>query len=319
MKKVLFLLGVAVFLVTACIKSETLVKSDRDIISFKAMTGNLTKANPEHAGGALDGANYIMYVAASTAENPTLFNNKVFKYDGEASTWKAHNGTNWDPVLWPSNQSVDFLALAGPGGFQTTLSPAFNASPYVNSASVSSWDTYTNQLDVMYAVANNKNKSGGSVALAFQHSQALLSFKAKADAADKVKIVSITINGLEYQGTFTVDNTRSALSSGWSSLTGENKAVKGVNTTDFLPATEATKWTDNLLVPEQLSKSMTIVYTIAGITGNITYELNVPRTLWRMGHKYTYVLDFNTAASEITFTAVVEEWTPESDIDQPIS
>lgn len=297
MKKVLFLLGVAVFLITACIKSETVVKDSPKEIGFKAMTQIPTKADPEHKTTYLDHS-YDIYVGASTTDNPTFLSGQTFSYNTDC--WKASSS-----VIWPRNQLVDFLALAGETGFQSTLSPAFYSSPSAKSVTISDWDTYTYQLDVMYAVANGRSQSVGPVSLSFQHALALLSFTVQADVADKVKIERITINNLEYQGTLEVDNTNSEVVATWTAMSGTDMNVKGVKTSDFV-GTSSTQWADNLLIPEQISKSMTIVYTLGG--SSITYKLNIPRTLWKMGHKYVYDLNFNTSGSEITFTATVEGW-----------
>ena len=46
----------------------------------------------------------------------------------------------------------------------------------------------------------------------------------------------------------------------------------------------------------------------------VDYELNIPRTPWEMGKKYTFNLEFS--AAEITFTTSVDDWTEVVDNEQ---
>jgi hypothetical protein len=319
MKKTLFLLGAAVFLLMACNKSETVVNEAQREISFKAVTNTPTKADPEHPGGTLN-ASYVMYVAASTESQKKYIQSQLFKYDSgaEALKWRAWSTTADDfaAVYWPSGtQEVDFLAIAGPSGmpvptFNTTSNERATKDVTVGSAS---YDTYTNQNDIMYAVRNSVSNNTSPVTLNFQHAHALLEFKAKKETAENVTIHGITINGMQYLGSFNVDNAKTTLIPAWNlDATTANKAVYKVDdstTNDLnfaITSSEATKCAMHLLVPEQSSKSMTITYDIGSTTG-VTYELSIPRQMWKMGYIYTYVLDFN-ATGEITFTATVANW-----------
>ena len=307
MKKTLVLLGAAVFLLMACNKSETVVNEAQREISFKAMTGNITKANPEHTGTTLSTTDYVMRVGASIASNPTYITDQLFSY--VTDKWKASKtlGEAADnDIYWPfGDQKVDFLAIAGKDGAIPTHT--FNASNSANDVTFADWNTYTNQCDIMYAAANGQSKgANGEVALGFKHALALICFTAKAYAASAVKINSITINGLVYQGTLKVDNTNSVLTTVWSNMSaGANQTVKSVPS-DYL-GTSAAAWGDHLLVPEQGSKGITINYTV-GTNSPANYELSIPRIAWEKGHKYTYALEFKSPQS-IVVTPTVTDWT----------
>ena len=74
----------------------------------------------------------------------------------------------------------------------------------------------------------------------------------------------------------------------------------------------ATQITTNLLIPEQSSKQIVINYSMGGKT--FDYELNIPRTNWEMGKKYTFNLEFS--AAEITLEPTVTAWAEIVDNEQ---
>ena len=277
-----------------------------------------TKADPELNGTVLGTSNtYVVYVSASGAQNPLYMSDQLFSYISTATpaTWEASSAIGTaEPVYWPAPETLDFLGLACKPEARTDLGAAiaWNTTTAANGFTITDWDVYENQYDIMYGAANNKRQTdnAGIVDMEFRHSCALICFTAKSSVAGVVTIHAITLNGLGYKGTFTVDNTRTELVGSFGTLTTGDKVVYGLDGTNadynFDVPTTATKFTQNLLVPQQASKSITLSYTTPGVPVPLDLQLRVPRTNWRAGYKYTYALEFTP--TEILITEEVEDW-----------
>lgn len=208
---------------------------------------------------------------------------------------------------------MDFLAYALP-----TAKHGNPAATYANQtedvASIvafNDWNTYDNQVDLLYAVNNGATSSTSGAAdyvkLSFKHAQALLVFQAKVNIADAITINSITINGLKVKGTFTVDNSRNDLVASWSKLETVDAMNKIAidNPGEVLTSTkDFAQIGSTLLVPQQPRLNFTVTYTMGGKTMNYTY--NEARGTWEMGKKYIYKLDMTL--SEIILTEEVADF-----------
>lgn len=321
MKKTLFfiLASAALMALGACAKTETIHDETAVEIGFKAAA---TKADPELVGASLGTVNYyVIYAAASADGSPkyfdpaaTSYGGQLFAYFDDGAKWYPASGTGpytKQHIYWPfGGVKVDFLAYALTPAAKEALSPTFHADTHAREFTVADWDTFANQFDVMYAVANGcVPGTDGNVALAFKHAQALLAFTAKKSATTTVDLTinKITVKDLEYAGTLKVDNYRANLEAGWTiSAHGDKDLSAAVGISDF-PYTlnnTATQITTNLLIPEQSAKQIVINYSMGGKT--FDYELNIPRTRWEMGKKYTFNLEFS--AAEIAFEPTLNVW-----------
>jgi hypothetical protein len=318
----LLVIGAAVMLAAvSCAKIETIRDEAPVEMSFKAVTNLPTKADPELTGASLGTDNdYVIYAAASADGSPKYFDPAATSYGGQLFAYFT-DGAKWFPasgspytkqhIYWPfGGVKVDFLAYALTPDAKTALSPIFHAETHAREFTVADWDTFANQYDVLYAVANGcVPGADGNVALAFKHAQALLAFTAKKSATTTVDLTinKITIKDLEYAGTLKVDNYRANLEAGWTISAHGDKdlsAAEGISDFPYTLNSTATQVTTNLLVPEQSAKQIVINYSMGGKT--FDYELNIPRTPWEMGKKYTFNLEFS--AAEITFEPTVNVW-----------
>lgn len=318
----LLVIGAAVMLAAvSCAKIETIRDEAPVEMSFKAVTNLPTKADPELTGASLGTDNdYVIYAAASADGSPKYFDPAATSYGGQLFAYFT-DGAKWFPasgspytkqhIYWPfGGVKVDFLAYALTPDAKTALSPTFHAETHAREFTVADWDTFANQYDVLYAVANGcVPGTDGNVALAFKHAQALLAFTAKKSATTTVDLTinKITIKDLEYAGTLKVDNYRANLEAGWTISAHGDKdlsAAEGISDFPYTLNSTATQVTTNLLVPEQSAKQIVINYSMGGKT--FDYELNIPRTPWEMGKKYTFNLEFS--AAEITFEPTVNVW-----------
>ena len=313
------LAGAAVMLAAvSCAKTETIQDETPAEIGFKAVA---TKADPELTGASLGTDNdYVIYAAASADGSPKYFDPAATSYGGQLFAYFT-DGAKWFPasgspytkqhIYWPfGGVKVDFLAYALTPDAKTALSPTFHAETHAREFTVADWDTFANQYDVLYAVANGcVPGADGNVALAFKHAQALLAFTAKKSATTTVDLTinKITIKDLEYAGTLKVDNYRANLKAGWTISAHGDKdlsAAEGISDFPYTLNSTATQITTNLLIPEQSAKQIVINYSMGGKT--FDYELNIPRNPWVMGKKYTFNLEFS--AAEITLEPTVNVW-----------
>ena len=308
--------------VVSCLKTETVQDETPIEIGFKAVANVPTKADPELCGTSLGTDNdYVIYVAASADGSPKYFDPSATSYGGQLFAYFT-DGAKWFPasgygpytkqhIYWPFGPvKVDFLAYTLTPAAKDALAPTFHNETHAREFTISDWDTFANQFDVMFAVANGcVPGSDGNVALAFRHAQALLAFTAKKSATTTVDLTinKVTVKDLEYAGTLKVDNYRANLKAAWTITAHGDKdlsSAEGIADFPYTLNSTATQITTNLLIPEQSSKQIVINYTMGGKT--FDYELNIPRTRWEMGKKYTFNLEFS--AAEVTLTASVDEW-----------
>jgi hypothetical protein len=325
----LILLAAATLLLSAvaCSKTDVVTEETRSEIGFKAVTNLATKADPELVGASLGVDNdYVIYAAASADGSPkyfdpaaTSYGGQLFAYFTDGAKWFPASGTSTyekTPIYWPfGGLKVDFLAYALTPEAKLALSPTFHSDTHAREFTIDAWNTFDDQFDVMYAVANGcVPGASGEVNLTFKHAQALLAFTAKKSATTEVDLTinKITIKGLEYEGNLKVDNYRAQLKVGWTITADADKDLPEAVAFPYTLTNSAVKITDNLLIPEQDAKEIVINYSMGGKT--FDYSLNIPRVLWEMGKKYTFNLEFS--AAEITLNATVSDWTEVVDNEQ---
>lgn len=222
MKKTYLMAAAALMTLAACNKSETVITEapGSNELGFKVMSQNVTKAG-EITGISLPNT-YGIYAAATqksaagVTENASyfadpyeqLFGTNETDPDGtntaaavaDARLWHAGSYSSTftpSPIFWPMGKvKMDFLAYAIPMASHqdTGLSTGVWSATWDNhTTDVASQftfndvDTYANQVDVMYASANDQTNAanGGSAhstAMSFKHAQALLIFNVKVNA-----------------------------------------------------------------------------------------------------------------------------------------
>lgn len=280
MKKTFIFLTAALFAMVACnqtVDVETPEVQSANELSFKAVSANATKAG--ELNGTVMPETYGIYVAASqkssvgAMENPNFFTGteQLFKTADSPSVagslWKAHNGTAFAPLYWPiGGVRMDFLAYALPVADHNDMAAsaaaatdwtAFFNDNLTNAAKTLSFngvDTYKNQVDVLYAAANDCTTAANAAApdyvkMSFEHAQALLIFNVKVNTdavitiddiafytderVDDMRADQVAVAGgaasalaalaasdvtLKTIGTFTVDNSHIDLGAAWSAL-----------------------------------------------------------------------------------------------------
>lgn len=329
-------------LVCAC--ARTLTVTDTPELSLRAAASASVKADPELVGASLGVDNtYVILASASAAEEPEFMREQLFTYYSETAKWQASVASGpglggsytHDPKFWPlGGVKVDFLALA----LKPAAYDALNATPGSISfyrpsdggaaagVSVVDWDTYADQYDVMYAVNNAQSSSsnpGGTVPLEFRHTMAVVGFTAKsASDAGVFTLKGLSLKDLQFKGSLVIDNMTTELGVNWIVPSGNaNQCDKEVPLTmaEFsVPGSGATglaiKCTDHLLVIPQPSRTVTLTYHVKNSIPDLTYELPLPRTVWKAGHRYIYGLVFTPTEIRVSGVTVTDwDGTPVDD------
>ena len=330
---------IALLLLLACSCAKTITQEDPRELTFRPVASTPTKADPELNGASLGTDNsYVILASASASGQPEYMNGQWFTYEGTAAKWRATTTTditdsgtyNYDyPVFWPlSGTTVDFLALALKPSAYTALttdpgSIVFNDGSHGGSAggvTITEWNTYADQYDVMYAVNNGQSvgsSSAGSVPLSFQHALAVVGFTAKNASGDAgvFTLKGMTFHDLQFKGTLSVDNTSTMFTPSWTvpndaahrgdiaiPMTSSAFSVPGAGATG-----DAVKCSDHLLVIPQTSRGVVLTYKVSNsLIETMTCTLPLPRIVWKAGHRYIYNLSFSP--TEITADLTVTDW-----------
>lgn len=322
MKKSL-ILGVAVLALAACAKTQVISTESPTPITFKAVASNAVKADAQLEGDVL-GTDYSMYVSATQFKANGAIETAAYFKDAEFTTTDApitvSSEYHANPQLyWPiGNAVLDFVAYAMP-----TAKHGNPAADYSNEGSdvasmvtFDNWNTYDNQVDLLYAVKNGAttatNAGAQSVNFEFKHAQALLVFQAQVNTPGVITINSITMPNLKVNGKFVIDNTKNVLNAHWEDLAPiANKDVVAPgadpaadNLGEALTAAAYAQVGSSLLIPQQPRINFTINYNIGA--NQMEYTVNLPRGNWEMGKKYIYQL--NITLNEIIATQVVSNY-----------
>lgn len=331
-------------LALACACARTITVTEAPELSLNAAASASVKADPELVGASLGVDNtYVILASASAAEEPEFMREQLFTYFSETAKWQASAASGpglggsytHDPKFWPlGGVKVDFLALA----LKPAAYDALNADPgsisfyrpsdggVAAGVSVVEWDTYADQYDVMYAVNNtqsSRSNPGGTVPLEFQHSMAVVGFTAKsASDAGVFTLKDLTLEELQFKGSLVIDNTTTELDVNWIVPQGDanqcDKTVPLIVSEFSVPESSATaaaaKCTDHLLVIPQPSRTVKLTYHVKNSIPDLTYELPLPRTVWKAGHRYIYDLVFTPTEIRVSDVNVTDwDGTPVDD------
>ena len=286
MKKLMVFAMAAMVALASCSKTELVDNSAPTPISFKAVTGSVTK------GGAVtpnDDFDYTLGVIAyNNTDRSEYFENAEF-------TKKTGTVTYWDGgKYWPIMSSLDFIVYSP---YQENDVDAINQvvnQVDTKTLSVTIADNSSTQTDYMYGSAyiTNKNKESGDISVTLKHALSLINIEFEYDD-QIITIESATLNNTIHQGTYTVTYGQQT-SVNWSGLG---------NAVQTLPLDDETSY---MVIPGR-STSITINYSIKGMTGNaLSHTINLNET-WVAGTQYTYTI--NISANAIKFTPEVGEWT----------
>ena len=251
MNKTFKFVCVAFMAVAACAcnrKDADTVSFGREM-SFSALSESVVKSG-EVLGDTLPSNDWKIYATATQYRaDGVLVSADYFNGPREFSTTDApitpaSQYTSSPASYWPAGEGwMNFLVYSVPSSKKSVVSAVYPVSNATDKVAFT-WDTYTDQVDLLYGCRNDVSYSPSSVETVnfnFKHAQAVLGFSVKTDPTKSVKIDSIVISGLKVRGVFTVDNTRSYLNGSWSeleSVSGEDKVhgfPHSITSSVFLP------------------------------------------------------------------------------------
>lgn len=271
------------------------------------------------------------YIPSNTLGELPLYLSADYREDGVVSPFLSNgcfvrggdNRYHCSPqeLYWPlGNGTMDFLSYAGTDGplsDEGNPSIEWGTTCATDRAAFTFANTKTADVDLVWAVANGRRKSGGPVDLAFSHALARLELQVEMPPllGDYLSIKSVTLetsmdNRLCLGGVFTIDNTKNTPVAGWSELTtlsdygfftGQDITFSSSGLTslvDLLDGTPRAAKLDvvvplvNMYVPQQPVKNLVIIYSLNG-GPNRLQTINLPRGTWEMGRTYTYRLTYS--------------------------
>ncbi len=370
MKKTLLFAAAALVMTVGCSKTET----TPEVISDAAgQIGFSTFVNTNYASKALvTGTKYDVNETFGTfayfTANNTTFPKQADVYIPESevsNTTKATSGAVWKTAAtyyWPKTGKLAFFSYSPYDELNAYASCTANQGIIITG-----WDVDANQgVDVMVAdpkldqTANGTNDNYTGVPTIFRHKLAQVvgmtiktakdysnnHTEATAQVGDKFfAINSITINGVNYKGTYTEGNTVGATTEGWVPTTDAKNYIWYTDTTGQAFGSTKTAVTPNqspanagqlLVLPQKFNSTgnddaeIVVTYTIKTCTGvdgggnrswfseKPTVELNFSSlnsgtgSEWAQNYKYTYNFTVDLEKDIIYWAPSVEEWTTDS-------
>lgn len=303
MKRLFILASAAIVALASCAKTEVVYNEGQQEISFKKITGVMTKDGETQDPVRFAGDMGVYADHTVDAETTPYFAN--IEFSGMAST-------NWvaDPSqYYPVSGTLDFVAYSpyaetGRATYSTTA----------GALELTLTDNKTAQTDLLYSEKLiGKSKSSSALGLTLYH------------ALSKIDIATTTSTGVTFVG-FTLDNT---VQSGTCTVSyDENGAAtpswdtEDASTYSF----QSTSNTISCLVVPSAQTSITLKYyynnmlptgfadlndtekaeAIEAVT--LTHEVDLSTGTWAAGKSYTY--NINITPDQIMFTPSVKNWEP---------
>lgn len=325
MKKIFLIAASAMMVFASCTKVVINYPEDaqpQEIAMF-AVNKSATKAP---VGGAVDGETFptdynmqvVAYLAGADGATPGEYFAGTTFAKPENSNDKVWTGGQYWPI---STATINFFAVAPQveSACTTIFAALTTGENSVKVATTTVTDNATNQLDVMYALAQGKHTAGegyNEVPMTFKHALSLITYTDATSEDDDIVINKVTLNNVCFDGTGTFTVPATAYTS-----------TSAVASTSVTPAWVATGvankeiGTGILVVPNTYAysattanPSLTINYTMGTFTYNYTYTLPKAETdaapavpvTWAPGKKYNYAISISL--NEIKIQPKVEDW-----------
>ena len=289
----------AMVALVSCTKTELVDNSATQEISFKAITGKMTKgsqttANFDQSLGVFayvndrttprnyfTNANFLKTQNTVSVTDPTDENNTISLITWEDTT---------TPRYWPIESSLDFIVY----------SPHVEAASVTdNVLSVTVADNSTNQYDFMYGSEyyDGYKKSDTYVPVNLEHALALITVNFTKGTGVK-EITAATLDNTIQSGTYTYDYNANAQNTfSWTSKGNGNYNL------DLLT-------NDTWMVVPSTPTTISITYKLDGMDENVSLNYTIENlgSEWVAGTHYTYNVSITPNA--IKFVPTVTPWDP---------
>ena len=302
MKRLFILASAAIVALASCAKTEVVYNEGQQEISFKKITGVMTKDGEVTDPVRFEGDMGVY--ADHTVDGVTSSYFANIKFLGTATTnWVASPSQ-----YYPVSGTLDFVAYSP---YAATGRASYTSA---GSLVLTLADNETAQTDLLYSEKLiGKSKSSSALGLTLYH------------ALSKIDIATTTSTGVTFVG-FTLDNT---VQSGICTVSYDENgaATPSWNTTDALTYSfQSTSNTISCLVVPSNQTSITLKYyynnmlptgfadlndtnkaeAIEAVT--LTHEVDLSTGTWAAGKSYTY--NINITPDQIMFTPSVKNWEP---------
>lgn len=323
MKKMFWILGVAVAALTSCTNDEVVEVNQSNLIKFESFVNKGTRAVTETTTAELS----QFYVIGGYGEDNSgkkytnVFNNVAVTFNTTDNNWAPTTEAEW------TANTYRFAAYANQNASES-LSPTFDAeglkfTDYVVSDA-------KDLVAVLSGEVDNTDLGNEAVALTFKHmlSQVKFTFK-NTDASHTMSVSDISVSHVNNKGTGTLTN--SGIS--WTDLSVYNNyALEYTGTTENVAVDETYAPDYQMVIPQTLNtenNEIQISFTITfydndgavvstEIFSNVSLvydndetegEDNKNFTAWEPGYKYNYTANFPADPKTIRFTVTqVEDW-----------
>ena len=315
MKKFFFCAAAAIVALASCSKTQVVYNDAPQEISFKAVTGAITKAEQS---GTLSGDMGVFAFVNGT--NTTYFSNIPFT---GTDVWTGGQ-------YWPLQSNLDFVVYSPHDG-----TASYATKKLTVSVSNAGTDDISEQTDYLYGAeyfdglltaTTGYNKDSGNIPTSLNHALAKVTLNF---AGANVTVNSVALENASLAGTYVVDySTPTTPSISWSSTTPHaNVTLSAINNKQLAPAVPDDPDTNSvdeskdaktasatiMVVPEDDSNIL-IEYTIDGAEGMLDATIELDGE-WVSGTSYTYNITITPAAIKFA-EPTVNIWTPETSVDK---
>ena len=296
MKKFIFCAAAAIVALASCSKTQVVYNGAPEEISFKAVTGAITKAEQS---GTLTGTMGV-FAFVNDTKAPYFAN---VEFTG-STTWTGGQ-------YWPLQSNLDFVVYA----------PHGSASYATNTLSVTGADntgktTIDAQTDYLYGAeyyddTDHKGYSKETVGTDLKHALAkvTLVFTGSNVTVNSVSLVKPTL-----KGSYSVNYSAATPVAAWNATA----ETTDLTLTEFTGKTlsNSAQSVSIMVVPADDS-DIIVNYTVTGSNAPLDATIELSST-WASGTHYTY--NISIAPNAIEFSAPnVTDWTEQDAIDTPIN
>ena len=318
-----FIIALGAIALVACTKTSVSYEQTGEIGFAPVVRKNSTKAAVQGATFPEQNIKVFGYYDNSMPVNSAYVDGK-FAVEYLPGVEFAKKGTNWagatTPYYWPKTGSMLFAGYSPVDFTGVTFSLASNKF----SVAECSQPEFSATKDLLYA-GYTTSVLGGTAPMTFSHALSWVTIKAKAAAADQIKITNIKFVGL----------AATAFSTGlpeWSvSGTKEQLNVFAPTSAFAVPAAETLVESNEncgLVFPQALENAAEIIvsYEMNNGAGQwfaqapFVQKLNLLKSgantidKWEAGKHYTYIINFSAiggepgSSNEITIAPTVNDW-----------
>ena len=287
MKKFIFCAAAAIVALASCSKTQVVYNGAPEEISFKAVTGAITKAEQS---GTLTGTMGVFAFVNGT-DDQVYFDNIPFS---GPTTWTGNQ-------YWPLQSSLNFVVYA-PHGTASYTSKKLTVTGVDNTSAT----TIATQTDYLYGAeyydgvagaTTGYDKTSGQVATSLKHALAKVTL---AFTGSNVTVNSVSLVKPTLKGSYTVDYSAATPVVAWTATA----EATNLTLTEFADKTlNNSEQSVSIMVVPADDSDIIVNYTVAGSNAPLDATIELGST-WATGTNYTYNISITPNAIVFSDPAV---------------